>query len=158
MIKSVDPSLPSRVLFVLWAMGHGDEIAVLDSHFIADWDEEAGIQGEIMKIDELDSLQMVRAILSALQLDTDLVDCPVKRLESSRPDLLPDGHREVQAELNETLGFPCSMLDLAYPEFYELAKNCYALVVTGGTRRRGSFILRKGLDVTPDTVCSADGR
>jgi L-fucose mutarotase len=60
MIKSVDPSLPSGVLFVLWAMGHGDEVAVVDSHFIADWDEEAGIQGGILKIDEMDILQAVK--------------------------------------------------------------------------------------------------
>jgi len=100
----------------------------------------------------------VRAILSALQLDTNFVDYPVKRLEGGRSDLSPDVQREVQEQLNEALGFPCSMLGLAYPEFYELVKNCYALIVTGGTRRRGSFILRKGLDVTPDTVCSTDGR
>jgi L-fucose mutarotase len=150
MIRSVDPSLPSTVLFELWAMGHGDEVAVVDPHFVADW---AGIQAEIVRIDELDSLQTVRAILSALQLDTTFVDHPVTWL-----NLLPDTHRDVQAELDEALGFPCSMVALAYPEFYERARNCYVLIVTGGSRRRGSFILRKGLDVTPDTVYSADGR
>jgi L-fucose mutarotase len=152
MIKSVDPSLPSRVLFELWAMGHGDEVAVVDPHFIADWDAGVGSKAEIVRIDGLDSLQTVRAVLSAVQLDTTFVDHLVKWL-----DLLPDTRREVQGELDEALGFPCAMLALAYPEFYEHAKNCYVLIVTGSSRRWGSFILRKGLDVTPDTVCSTDG-
>ncbi|HEX6359262.1 RbsD/FucU domain-containing protein [Actinophytocola sp.] len=154
MIRSVDPSLPSSVLFVLWAMGHGDEVAVVDSHFIAESDENVGIQGDVVTIDDLDSLQALRAILSALQLDTTFVDYPVTRLESDRPHLLP----EVQDLLDDALGFPCALRDLAYPDFYDSARNCYALIVTGGTRRLGSFILRKGLDVTPDTVCSPPWR
>jgi L-fucose mutarotase len=54
----------------------------------------------------------VRAILSALQLDTNFVDYPVKRLEGGRSDLSPDVQREVQEQLNEALGFSCSMLGL----------------------------------------------
>lgn len=150
MIKRVDPALPSEVLFVLWAMGHGDEVAVVDPHFVADWDGNGRIQGDIVKIDELDSLQAVCAILSALQLDTNFVDHPVKRLTSGPPEPLP----EVQELLDRVVGFPCAMLDLAYPEFDAFARNCYALIVTSGARGRGSFILRKGLDVTPDTVCA----
>jgi L-fucose mutarotase len=152
MIKNVDPALPPRVLSVLWAMGHGDEIAVVDKHVIANWNETTEIQGDLVKMDEMDSLQAVHAILSALQLDTTFVDHPVLRLESDRPDLLPDAHREVQRELDEALGFPCAIQGLAYSEFYEMARTCYALIVTNGTRTRGSFILRKGLDVTPSTV------
>jgi L-fucose mutarotase len=158
MIKRVDPSLPSTVHFVLWAMGHGDEVAVVDSHFMTDWDEEGEMRCEIVQIDGMNSPRAVRAILTALQLDTNFVDYPVKRLEDVRSRPVLEVQREVQKQLNEALGFPCPMAGVPYREFRELAKNCYALIVTGDPRRQGSFILRKGLDVTPESVCRAVGR
>ena len=41
---------------------------------------------------------------------------------------------------------------VAGPVFHEQVKNCYKWITTGDARKQGNFILRKGLDVTPDSI------
>jgi L-fucose mutarotase len=68
MIRSVDPRLPPEVPFLLWAMGHGDEVAVVDSCYVIDQDGDA-VPGTVVRMGDVDILQAMRAILSAVQLD-----------------------------------------------------------------------------------------
>jgi L-fucose mutarotase len=149
MIRSADPRLPPEVLFLLWAMGHGDEVAVVDSCYPVDQDAE--LRGTVLKMGDADILQAMRAVLSAVQLDTTFADEPVRQLDHA--DSEPCGvRRAVQVEVDDALGFRCSIAGVPYPEFHEQVKNCYGLIITGDARKQGNFILRKGLDVTPDSV------
>jgi L-fucose mutarotase len=154
MIKCVDPRLPSEVLFLLWAMGHGDEVAVIDSCYVIDQDGDAGVHGTVVQMSELDILQAMRAILSAVQLDTNYVADPVRQIEHADSEPRCEVRRAVQDEIDHALGFRCSITRVPYPEFHDQIKNCYGLIITGDTRKQGNFILRKGLDVTPDSILS----
>jgi L-fucose mutarotase len=158
MIKRVDPRLPSEVLVLLWAMGHGDEVAVVDSCYVIDQDADAEVHGTVVQMGELDILQAMRAILSAVQLDTNFVPDPVRQIEHADSEPRCEVRRAVQDEIDDALGFRCSITRVPYPEFHEQIKNCYGLIITGDTRKQGSFILRKGLDVTPDSVLSMGGQ
>jgi L-fucose mutarotase len=148
MIRSVDPLLPSDVLFLLWAMGHGDEVAVVDSTYLG------ASHGVVAQMGGADILQAMRAVLSALQLDTTFSADPVRQIEHADSGPPCEVCRAVQFEVDDALGFRCSITGVAHSEFREQVRNCYGLIITGDARKQGNFILRKGLDVTPDSIVS----
>lgn len=158
MIKRVDPCLPPEVLFLLWGMGHGDEVAVVDSRYGIDQDGDAEMHGAVVQMGDVDILQAIRGILSAVQLATNFVDDPVRQIEHARSGPRCELRRAVQDEVDDALGFRCSILGVARTEFHKQVKNCYGLIITGDTRKQGNFILRKGLDVTPASILSRAGR
>jgi L-fucose mutarotase len=156
MIRSVDPRLPPEVLFLLWAMGHGDEVAVVDSCYVIDQDGDA-VPGTVVRMGDVDILQAMRAILSAVQLDNYFVADPVRQIEHADSEPLCAVRRAVQHEVDDAVGLPCAIVGVAHPEFREQVKNCYGVIITGDVRKQGNFILRKGLDVTPDSILSMGG-
>jgi L-fucose mutarotase len=158
MIRSVDPCLPAEVLFLLWAMGHGDEVAVVDSCYVIDQDGDAEMHGTVVQMGDADILQAMRAVLSAVQLDTNFVAAPVRQIEHVDSEPLCAVRRAVQVEVDDALGFRCPIISVAYPDFREQVKNCRGLIITGDARKQGNFILRKGLDVTPDSILSMGSR
>lgn len=158
MIKSVDPYLPPDVLFLLWAMGHGDEVAVVDARYVIDQGGDAEVHGTVVQMGDVDVLQAVRAVLSAVQLDTNFVDDPVRQIDGAVPGRPCEVRRAVQDEVDDALGFRCSIIGVAEVDFHQQVKNCYGLLVTADPRKQGSFILRKGLDVTPASILSVGRR
>src|SRR6476646_9874891 len=65
MLRGIDPILGPDLLFVLRAMGHGDEIAVVDANYPATTGAKRLIRAE-----GTDAVQMVETILSLLPLDS----------------------------------------------------------------------------------------
>jgi L-fucose mutarotase len=155
MIKSIDPRLPSEVQFLLWAMGHGDEVAVVDSRYVIDQDGDADVHGTVVQMSAVDIPQAMRAILSAVQLDTSFVTHPVRQIEHGTAESV---RAAVQDEIDDALGFSCPIIGVAAGEFRNQVINCYGLIVTSDPRKGGALILRKGLDVTPDSALSMVGR
>jgi L-fucose mutarotase len=100
----------------------------------------------------------MRAVLSALQLDTNFVAAPVRQVEHADTKPPCAVRRAVQVEVDDALGFRCSIVGVASPEFHEQVKNCRGLIITGDARKQGNFILRKGLDVTPGSILSTGCR
>src|SRR5262245_50933021 len=64
MLKGLDPLLGPDLLATLRAMGHGDEIALVDANFPA----QANAR-RLLRADGIDAVVMVRAVLSVLPLD-----------------------------------------------------------------------------------------
>jgi L-fucose mutarotase len=154
MIRSVDPRLPPEALFLLWAMAHGDEVAVLDSCYVIDQDGTAELRGTVVRMGDADILQAMRAVLSAVQLDTTFVAAPVRQIVHADSESRCPVRRAVQVEVDDAVGFRCSIFGVAHPDFHEQVKNCRGLIITGDARKQGNFILRKGLDVTPGSILS----
>ena len=50
MLKNIDPLLTPELLFVLAAMGHGDEIAVVDANFPADSVADSTCHGQVVSL------------------------------------------------------------------------------------------------------------
>lgn len=89
MLKNVDPLLVPRLLHRLAAMGHGDEIAVVDRNYPA---YSAG--PEVIELAGVGTTEAVRAILTVLPLDT-FVDRPVLHMEPVSGEPVLPIHREV---------------------------------------------------------------
>ena len=65
MLKGIDPLLAPDLLHVLAAMGHGDELAVVDANFPA-----VAVARRLVRLDGVRASRALQAILSLLPLDT----------------------------------------------------------------------------------------
>ena len=72
MLKNIDPLLTPELLYVLRAMGHGDEIVIVDANYPA---ESVGPQ--VVRLDAMSATQALDVVLSVLPLDTFVPDACV---------------------------------------------------------------------------------
>ena len=145
MLKMIDNRLPAEVLFVLRAMGHGDTLVICDTNFPADSVARQTAYGELLRMDNLTCGQAAAAILSLLPLDTFVDDFAGRMEVVGAPADVPPVQAEVQAAIDAAEGRPRQMVSIERYDFYERAKEAYAVIQTGERRFYGCFILRKGV-------------
>jgi L-fucose mutarotase len=145
MLKGIDPLLSPELLWLLAAMGHGDEVAVVDWLHPAERVGRSTATGRIIRLPGLAMEQVVRAILTVLPLD-DFVLHPVRRMEVvGRPDEMPEVQLAVQREVEAALGQPGAIGTLERFAFYAAAQQAFGVVQVGDTRPYGCFLFRKGV-------------
>ena len=145
MLKNIDPILSPDLLQVLAAMGHGDDIVVVDANFPADSVARQTVTGRLIRLDGVDVVQAVGAILTVFPLDS-FVEAPVRRMEVvGDPDEVPEVQQEVQREIDDAEGQSLPMDSIERFAFYEEAKKSYAVVATTEGRAYGCFLLKKGV-------------
>lgn len=149
MLKSIDPLLTADLLHVLRAMGHGDELVVVDANFPAASVAAATMRRRPVLLAGANVVEACRAILSVLPVDT-FVDPAAWRMEVvGDPEARPEVQHEVQAVLDAAEGRPRPLASLERMAFYERAKRAFAVVGTSEQRSYGCFIFKKGI-VLPD--------
>jgi L-fucose mutarotase len=96
-------------------------------------------------MDNLTAAEAMEAILSVLPLDT-FVDDFAARMEvvDARRDPRPV-QAEVQAVIDAAEGAPRPMVGVERFDFYDRAREAYAVIQTGERRFYGCFLLRKGV-------------
>ncbi len=139
MLKNIPPILGPELLYILRAMGHGDEICIVDANYPAD---SAGPQ--VVRLDGLTATDVLDAILTLMPLDTfvdeqaigmEVVGNPRKREQTHKDfDKLVKKH---EPEMKLTL--------LERFAFYERVHGAYAIVQTGERRLYGNILLKKGI-------------
>lgn len=140
MLKGLDPVLGPDLLAVLRAMGHGDEIALVDGNYPA-----AAHAQRLIRADGLPVARVLAAVLSVLPLDDD-VACPVMRsCDPAAPDRPAPVHRAMDAAASAAVGDPSRIEPAHGPAFYDRVKRCYAVVATGEAAFFANIILRKGV-------------
>lgn len=140
MLKGLDPVLGPDLLAVLRAMGHGDEIALVDGNYPA-----AAHAQRLIRADGLPVARLLAAVLSVLPLDDD-VACPVMRsCDPAAPDRPAPVHRAMDAAASAAVGDPSRIETAHGPAFYDRVKRCYAVVATGEAAFFANIILRKGV-------------
>ena len=145
MLKNIDPILSPDLLQVLAAMGHGDDIVVVDANFPADSVARQTVTGKLIRLDGVDAVQAVSAILSVFPLDS-FVEAPARRMEIvGAPDEIPEVQQEVQREIDDAEGQSLPMASVERFAFSEEAKKAYAVVATTEGRAYGCFMLKKGV-------------
>jgi L-fucose mutarotase len=150
MLFNIDNALNAEVLYVLRAMGHGDEIVVCDTNFPADSVAQQTVHGTLLRMENLTAARAVKAILSVMPLDS-FVEHPAARMEvMGKPKEVLPVAAEVQAEVDKVAkaqtgkdNWPLGAVERF--AFYERAKQAYAVIVTGERRFYGCFILKKGV-------------
>ena len=140
MLKHLDPLLTPELLHVLRAMGHGDEIVIVDANYPA---ESAGPQ--VVRLDGVDATRALDAVLSVMPLD-DFTPEAAWRMEvvgaPKEEQPIFDEFRKVIAARE---GAKFKLASLERFAFYERANQSYAIVATGERRLYGNIILKKGV-------------
>ncbi|MCA0433586.1 MAG: RbsD/FucU family protein [Proteobacteria bacterium] len=148
MLKKLDPLLNADVLYVLRAMGHGDDIVICDTNFPADSVAKQTAHGKLLRIDA-DAPRTARAILSLYPLDSFVDDAALRMEVVGKPKEVPVVQQEVQAEIDKAEGKSWPLGAIERFAFYERAKKAYAVVQSQERRFYGCFILKKGV-IPPD--------
>lgn len=145
MLKSIDNRLNAEVLYALRAMGHGDTLVLADTNFPSESIARQTVTGQLLRMDNLTCGEAASAILSLLPLDT-FVDDFAGRMEIvGDRATVPPVQAEVQAAIDAAEGRPRPMIGIERFDFYERAKDAFAVIQTGERRFYGCFIFRKGV-------------
>ncbi|MDR3496594.1 MAG: RbsD/FucU domain-containing protein [Ancalomicrobiaceae bacterium] len=144
MLKGINPILGPELLMILRAMGHGDEIAIVDGNYPA-----LAHARRLVRADGVDAVTIADAILSVMPLD-DFVDHA-----AFRPGLRnePDRHEPIFAEFEAVVARHepgHAIVPLQGDAFYERVKGACAIVATTERRLFGNLVLRKGV-IRPDS-------
>lgn len=139
MLKGIPPILGPELLHVLRAMGHGDEICIVDANYPA---EAAGPL--VIRLDGLSATEVLDAILTVMPLDT-FVDEQAFGMEvvgdaKKREQTHKDFDKLIRKHEPE---MKLSMLERF--AFYDRVEGAYAIVQTGERRLYGNVLLKKGI-------------
>jgi L-fucose mutarotase len=147
MLKNLDPLLTPDLLYTLRAMGHGDEIVIVDANYPA---ESAGSAGPtVVRVDFAPATRVLDAILSVMPLDTYAPEA-AWRMEPGGGDA---AEQPIFAEFADIIARrEGSQFKLGHIErfaFYERVRHTFAIVATGERRLYGNVLLKKGV-IRPD--------
>lgn len=139
MLKGIPPILGPDLLYILRAMGHGDEIVIADANYPAD---SAGPQ--LVRMDGLTVSAVLDAVLSVMPLD-DFVDEQAFGMEvMGEPGKRIETHKDFEKIIQQHE--PKMKLSLIERfAFYERVHGAYAIVQTGERRLYGNVLLKKGI-------------
>jgi L-fucose mutarotase len=144
-LKGLDPILGPDLLWVLSAMGHGDDLAIVDANHPAERIAAATVSRRIVRLPGLTMARAVQAVLSVLPVD-DFEPNPCRRMSViGDAAAVPEVQREVQAEIARALGRDTAMAGIDRFAFYEAASRAFAIVQVGDPRPYGCFLIRKGI-------------
>tara|TARA_R110002124_G_scaffold114535_3_gene269161 strand:- start:1148 stop:1582 length:435 start_codon:yes stop_codon:yes gene_type:complete len=143
MLKNIPPILGPDLLAILRAMGHGDEIAIVDANYPAD---AAG--PVLVRLDGISATDIVDAVLTLMPLD-DFVDEAAIVMQTvgdaSKREPVVDAFEAILRQYEPAM----SIASLERFAFYERVKRGYAIVQSGERRLYGNIILKKGI-IRPD--------
>lgn len=144
MLKTLSVLHTPELLHTLAAMGHGDEIAIVDANFPATTNAQ-----RLIRFDGTDLPSVLEATLQLLPLDT-FVDEPVARMmQVHAPDEVPEVQKICQVIIDKAEGRRIRVAGITREAFYERARKAFAIVATGELRLYGCILLKKGV-IFPD--------
>jgi L-fucose mutarotase len=139
MLKGLNPLLGPDLLKVLRAMGHGDEIAIVDGNYPADTDAK-----RLVRADGHQATDILEAILSVMPLDEFVPESafrPAAYLDPKRIEPIFEDFAKIVKKWEPER----HITPLVGAEFYSRVKGCYAIVATSEARLYGNIVLRKGV-------------
>ena len=139
MLIGLDPLLGPELLQALRAMGHGDDIALVDANFPA-----ATTGRRLIRADGVDLLRLLGAVLTVLPLDETEPHAAAAMEVVGSPSRREPIHREIEHLLSTRARPAVALHYLERHAFYGRARDAYAVVGSGEGRLYGNVILRKG--------------
>jgi L-fucose mutarotase len=128
-----DIVLSADLLHVFAAMGHGDELAIVDANF-----PTASMARRLVRIDGASAPKVPAACLALMALDT-FVDCPAHRMELVHaPDEVPEVAHDFQRAIDEAEARHIPLGKIERHTFYKRTQQAYAIVATGEQRPYGA--------------------
>lgn len=135
MLKGISPLLSPELVKILMEMGHGDEIVLADAHFPA-----ASHTSRLIRSDGITIPALLDAILPLFPLDQ-YVQEPLSLMKVVEGDRVETPIWGVYQEKVGSISFEY----LERFDFYERAKQAYAIVATGEKSQYANIILKKGV-------------
>ena len=139
MLIGIPSLLGPDFLSTLRAMGHGDELAIVDGNYPAN---EHGRR--ILRADGHGALEVIDAVLTVLPVDDFVPHALCCASVEGDPTKLDPVHYDMIKLCARKLPGK-SVLPLPGAAFYERVKAAYAVVATSEPRLYGNFIVRKGV-------------
>lgn len=143
MLIGIDPLLGPELLMILRAMGHGDEIAIVDANYPADTDAQ-----RLVRMDGHSATRIAEAILSVMPLDEFVPQSAFRPAAYNDPSRKEPIFAEFEGLIAKS-DAKQSLHVLVGKDFYDRVKGCYAIVASGERRLYGNLVLRKGV-IHPD--------
>ena len=141
MLKGISKIVSPELVKVLCEMGHGDEIVIADGNFPSE-----NFGKRVVRADGISGAEMLKAVLSLVPLDgysdpnmilMKLMDCDVGKID---PVIWKEYEKIAKAaDENVKIG------NIDRFEFYERAKNAFAVIATGEEAVYANIIIKKGV-------------
>lgn len=145
MLKHVPAFMDAELLWVLAAMGHGDELAVVDRNFPSRSVAMATQSGKLITLGGLDAPKSIAGILELMPLDS-FVDAPLAWMDPvDQPGAILSVHADVLQVCKQAEGRDVAHAVIERHQFYDAARRCFAVVQNSENRPYGCFILKKGV-------------
>ena len=141
MLKNVPKLLSPELLKILSEMGHGDEIVIADANF-----PSANYGKRVIRADGISGCEMLEAVLSVFPLDTysnpnmilmQLMDCDVGKINP----VIWEEYKKIACEKEDCV----RVGNIDRFDFYDRAKEAYAVIATGEKVVYANIILKKGV-------------
>ena len=143
MLKGIPAILSPELLKVLCEMGHSDRLVISDGNFPA---ESMGKNAIVIRADGHGVPELLDAILQVFPLDT-YVEKPVNLMEVVPGDDVEtpiwDTYKEIIARYDER--GDAGVGNIERFEFYDEAKEAYAIIATGEKALYANIMLQKGV-------------
>ncbi len=140
MLQGISPLLSPELLFVLHSMGHGDEIVLADANFPG-----VTMNTTCLRADGVQIAPLLHALLPLFPLDT-FVEAPVHMMQAVQGDSAdPAIEQRYRQAIDEYYNDCPPIAFIERFDFYDRAKQAYAVVVTGELVKYGNIILKKGV-------------
>jgi L-fucose mutarotase len=140
MLKGIDPLLSPDLLATLRAMGHGDEIAIVDANFPA-----TSVARRRIRLDGVSATAALDAVLSVMPLDDFAAEAAWRMAVVDAPEADLPIFAAFRVLLATREGRDVALPALERFAFYERARTAFAVIATGEIRLYGNIILRKGI-------------
>lgn len=145
MLKGIDPLLSGELLKILDEMGHGDQLLLVDRNYPA-----AASGKPVVRLGEVGVVRAARAILSVFPLDS-FVETPLERMEvDDDPSIVTPNQDAVLNLARKGNGADLEFGIIPRLEFYQRAKQAFAVVHTLESQPYGCFLLQKGVIFEPE--------
>ena len=141
MLKGIPKIVSPELIKVLCEMGHGDEIVIADGNFPSE-----NFGQRVIHADGIGGAEMLDACLQLIPLDTysdpnfilmELMACDKGRINP----VIWEEYKKVAEKHDKNL----KVGNIDRFEFYERAKNAYAVIATGEAAVYANIILKKGV-------------
>lgn len=140
MLKGLDPRLSPDLLRALRAMGHGDDLVIVDANYPAE-----STARPVLRFDGHPATAMLDAVLSVFPLDTFVPEAAWVMAVVGEPDAEEPIFDEFRSLIRQHEGNGFALAKLERFAFYERARGAFAVVATGERRLYGNVILKKGV-------------
>jgi L-fucose mutarotase len=140
MLRNIPPILSPDILWSLRAMGHGDDLVIVDANFPA-----TALGARCHRLDGVTATDVLQAVLTVMPLDSYVPDPALVMEVVGDPDAVPPIVAAFQTITSQTADHPATLGKLERFAFYTRAKTAFAIIQTGETRLYGNIIVKKGV-------------